>query len=320
MGKRCVVGGCSNTHQQNVSLHKFPKDSKYHRLWVAAVKRTRKDWLGPSSQSYVCGAHFTSESFVSSYRLSAQLGIGAPTTRRLQDNAVPSIFGESISKSRDEIGTSRPVVAKLDRKRLMAGPTETGTPSKQPGPSHSGDDGPSAAVASSSGQTEKPPGSPDYTPSVYSSDESEHDNDGASRDQVKEPQDRLFLVQESCLLSLFKICHQCGGQIDADISRIQGSLIRISQVCRDCSRHSTWTSQTFVSGIPLGNLILSASILFTGARPHQALKIFNNMKCPVHNVRTYMRHQRQWLQPVIQHVWLKKQAEIFSGLKEIAYH
>ncbi|PIK53295.1 putative THAP domain-containing protein 1-like [Apostichopus japonicus] len=170
MGKRCVVGGCSNTHQKHVSLHKFPKDSKYHRLWVAAVKRTRKDWLGPSSQSHVCGAHFTSESFVSSYRLSALFGLGIPTARRLQDNAVPCLFGESISKSRGEIETSRPLVAKLDRKRIyleaVPQPTavkiqrqdsaectspskETETPSKQPGPSHSDDDGPSAAVASS---------------------------------------------------------------------------------------------------------------------------------------------------------------------------
>ncbi|XP_071850962.1 uncharacterized protein [Apostichopus japonicus] len=44
--------------------------------------------------------------------------------------------------------------------------------------SHSGDDGPSAAVASTSGYTEKPAGSPDYTPSVNSS---EHDKDDASR-------------------------------------------------------------------------------------------------------------------------------------------
>ncbi|XP_071818894.1 uncharacterized protein [Apostichopus japonicus] len=139
----------------------------------------------------------------------------------------------------------------------------------------------------------------------------------ASKGSGERTQDRLFLVQESCLLSLFKICHHCGGQIDADISRIQGSFIRISQVCRDCSRHSTWSSQTFVSGIPLGNLILSASILFTGARPHQALKIFDSMKCQVHNVKTYMRHQRQWLYPVIQHVWQKKQDEIFDDLKEI---
>lgn len=62
--------------------------------------------------------------------------------------------------------------------KLLTGPTETRTPSKQPGPSHSGDDGPSAAVASTSGYTEKPPGSPDYTPSVNSS---EHDKDDASR-------------------------------------------------------------------------------------------------------------------------------------------
>ncbi|PIK44046.1 hypothetical protein BSL78_19092 [Apostichopus japonicus] len=155
-----------------------------------------------------------------SYRLSAQLGLGTPTARRLQDNAVPSLFGESIFKSRGDIKTSRPVVAKLDRKiinleavpqptavkiqrqdsaectypstvnvthvevqcslvplpllKLLTGPTETRTPPKQPGPSHSGNDGLSAAVASSSGYTEKPP-------SVHSSDENEHDKDDASR-------------------------------------------------------------------------------------------------------------------------------------------
>ena len=31
MGKRCVAAGCSNTHRDGVSLHKFPKDASLRR-------------------------------------------------------------------------------------------------------------------------------------------------------------------------------------------------------------------------------------------------------------------------------------------------
>ena len=33
MGKRCVIGGCSNTNRDGVSVHKLPKDEALCKKW-----------------------------------------------------------------------------------------------------------------------------------------------------------------------------------------------------------------------------------------------------------------------------------------------
>ena len=48
MPSRCVAAGCSNTTREGVSLHGFPSDAYYRRIWMANVKLTRAIWPGPS--------------------------------------------------------------------------------------------------------------------------------------------------------------------------------------------------------------------------------------------------------------------------------
>ena len=59
MPSRCVVAGCSNTTKDGVSLHRFPSDPKYRRIWTAAVNHTREKRLGPTEHSMVCSAHYS---------------------------------------------------------------------------------------------------------------------------------------------------------------------------------------------------------------------------------------------------------------------
>ena len=44
MGRRCVAARCSNTHSDNVSMHKFPKDPELRQKWEKQVQRTREQW------------------------------------------------------------------------------------------------------------------------------------------------------------------------------------------------------------------------------------------------------------------------------------
>ena len=37
---RCIAGGCSNTHKDEVSLHKWPEDTHFAKIWTNAVKNT----------------------------------------------------------------------------------------------------------------------------------------------------------------------------------------------------------------------------------------------------------------------------------------
>ena len=38
---RCIAGGCSNTHKDEVSLHKWPEGAHFAKIWTNAVKNTR---------------------------------------------------------------------------------------------------------------------------------------------------------------------------------------------------------------------------------------------------------------------------------------
>ena len=58
MGKPCVVGGCSNSNTDKVSVHLYPKDPTLRQKWDTFVKSTRKDWKGGNDNSIICGVHF----------------------------------------------------------------------------------------------------------------------------------------------------------------------------------------------------------------------------------------------------------------------
>ncbi|KAL3842060.1 hypothetical protein ACJMK2_020125 [Sinanodonta woodiana] len=77
-------------------------------------------------------------------------------------------------------------------------------------------------------------------------------------------QENKFLVAESALLRI--------------INHRMGTFINIVQKCDFCSHKRSWNSQPFVGSIPAGNLLLSAAILFAGAIPSEAMRIFEFLK------------------------------------------
>ena len=91
MPTRCIAAGCSKTTKDGVSLHLFPADPKYRRLWAAKVRLTRAKWSGPTSFSALCSEHFEPSCFESGIHHSFDM------TRRaiLKHDAVPTIFPAS---------------------------------------------------------------------------------------------------------------------------------------------------------------------------------------------------------------------------------
>ena len=66
MPTRCIAAGCNKTTKDGVSLHLFPADPKYRRLWAAKVRLTRAKWSGPTSRfSALCSDHFDPSCFES---------------------------------------------------------------------------------------------------------------------------------------------------------------------------------------------------------------------------------------------------------------
>lgn len=81
-------------------------------------------------------------------------------------------------------------------------------------------------------------------------------------------QQKMYLVFEDALLSLFEKCESCGRRCTY-VKKVIGTFIRIKQSCQDCDHIREWDSQPYIKNIPAGNILLSASILFTGGLPSQ---------------------------------------------------
>ena len=87
---RCIAGGCSNTRKNGVSLHQWPEDPHFARLWTNAVKNTRSDFYYHTNSSRLCSAHFTEDLFEAQTVIAKSLGLKMKNS--IEADAVPTIF------------------------------------------------------------------------------------------------------------------------------------------------------------------------------------------------------------------------------------
>ena len=83
----------------------------------------------------------------------------------------------------------------------------------------------------------------------------------------------LYLVFESALLLLFSSCLHCSSHTRVK-KVVIGSFLWIIQTCSRCRKIRVWESQPYIGKIPAGNILTSAAILYSGALPSKALKMF----------------------------------------------
>ena len=115
---------------------------------------------------------------------------------------------------------------------------------------------------------------------------------------------------------VFSVCRFCSTRTSNIKKIIVGSLVRISQTCSKCKRKWEWDSQPFISNVPSGNLLISASILFSGLFPAKALRMLKIMNCYSISTKTFFRHQRRFLQPAITSTWKQHQQLFFESIKK----
>ena len=120
---------------------------------------------------------------------------------------------------------------------------------------------------------------------------------------------------EECLLSLFRLCKRCGSSRTHITKQSIGTFVRLKRIFLNCTTTFAWNSQPFLRDIPAGNLLLSASILFSGALPTQVVRVLTNLGCASISLRTYFSHQKDYLQPSILSVWMKEKSSLLQKLR-----
>ncbi len=114
------------------------------------------------------------------------------------------------------------------------------------------------------------------------------------------------------------MCPKCNKhcKVSKIHSRSLGSCVRVNQTCPSCHFQRTWESQPRIKNIPAGNLLLSASILFSGSSPTQVLRVFRHMNIKRVTGRTFLNHQSMYLQPSVIQRWRDTQATLIQHLKD----
>ena len=98
-----------------------------------------------------------------------------------------------------------------------------------------------------------------------------------------------------------------------------GTMVTVRQSCKDCGESSfVWKSQPLINGRhPAGNLCLSLSILMAGATVNKALLLCQHMGLSVISARTYFKHQRRLLFPMILTYWERYQQRFLNQLANV---
>ena len=95
MGKRCVVGGCSNDPTPGYPLFAFPSATSVSVKWDKFVKQTRLDWAIGQGTKYneICALHFEVQDTSNNFAWRR----GHQRCLRLEPIAITSIICKTIS-------------------------------------------------------------------------------------------------------------------------------------------------------------------------------------------------------------------------------
>ncbi|XP_069835643.1 uncharacterized protein [Dendropsophus ebraccatus] len=140
--------------------------------------------------------------------------------------------------------------------------------------------------------------------------------EGVNRNFMNE---RKFIVSESCLDALITMvsCRgpgPCGKPIVKIFKKRVGTFVSVYVTCVDNHRTHLWESQPKKGHMPVGNLALSAAILFSGSTFRQVHNMFYLMGLECVRKSTYHKYQRKFLFPTVKYHWAKDQANNLSAL------
>lgn len=120
------------------------------------------------------------------------------------------------------------------------------------------------------------------------------------------------LVFESHLLGLFVQCRSCHQHCTGKIAHYIGSFVCVKQECSHCGHAWTWKSQALLKDTPVGSILLSASILFSGSSATKVLCMLKHLNMATIKERTFYHHQNKYLEPAIVSVWTEKQSKLLT--------
>ena len=150
--------------------------------------------------------------------------------------------------------------------------------------------------------------SEDYHPDCSS--DSEQENDVASPLQT-----RNFMVNEDRLDELFNLCCTCGLAIIEKKKIVKGSMLSVEAVCIQ-GHVNKWDSQPSINGMPIGNLLISAAILFSGNTFTPINHFATCLNLQLVSKSSFYKIQEKYVFPVVQNSWHDHQQQLLQQIRD----
>ena len=125
--------------------------------------------------------------------------------------------------------------------------------------------------------------------------------------------DKKYLVLSNCLDQLIKRCSKCGVVVTGKKKKTTKSMLSVEMTCLD--GHIThWDSQPIIKRKPVGNLLLAASILFTGNTFASVSRLASCLNLQFISESVFYDTQQRFLFPVLNQAWKNEQQMVKQEL------
>ena len=125
--------------------------------------------------------------------------------------------------------------------------------------------------------------------------------------------DRKFIVFESNLRQLFRHCSLCGEPVVQMSMRAVGTAIVVTTDCMEGHKHN-WHSQSVIRNVHAGNLLVPASVVFSGITFHRFTAMAEILQMTSLSESEFYRIQDTYVFPVIQDSYEKHMDTVVAWL------
>ena len=157
------------------------------------------------------------------------------------------------------------------------------------------------------------PRDPDWEPQDDSESEDIMDVEMVDN-EINEAKEPKYIVFESCLDQLLKQCVICGSGTCVE-KKVLGTCLICTIKCLSCGNITDWRSQPWSGNLPVGNLLLSAGIMFSGGNAAKFLRVLDFISVRNICVSTYNKIQSAYLTPTILEVWQNHQEAMITSIQ-----
>ena len=130
--------------------------------------------------------------------------------------------------------------------------------------------------------------------------------------------EKQFLTFWSVLAPLFVFCSKCKQTASVHKVATKGTMLIVTLLCVD-DHLSTWRSQpTVEKGLALGNLLLAAGILFSGATYSKIREVCDISKTNIFGKTRFYAIQKDYLFPVVNKIFEQTKLLILENIQDLS--